>query len=368
MTFEEFGTLLSQICSRSSLAADRPLVWTVITNPHAGGFAIRSRRKKHFAQLKERAEAAKKKPERSGWASITSGGGKDKNHSGLILTSHSGHAGEITSALIKEAEAIAPQNGVRPFFLIITAGGDGTSRDTMHSLYLAPQILFEDFAVLRLPMGTGNDASDAEELDKALDLLIEPSTLAKQRVLQLKTESGKGPFCAFNILSVGGDAFVTHMTNKTKGKMPGDSYKIWVDLAALFYDIIYKVGYMTINAFDEEGREVKALNEKTLLLAVGESGRRTYGSRKLIFPDERNMCAVKQMPLTRKLVFKKLLPLGAHITMSESILWSAHSVRFSTENPILAQMDGETVRLEKADFPATIELTKPLIQILKKRV
>jgi hypothetical protein len=34
---------------------------------------------------------------------------------------------------------------------------------------------------------------------------------------------------------------------------------------------------------------------------------------------------------------------------------------------ILAQMDGETVPLQKEDFPAVIEITGPVIQVLKKR-
>ena len=42
MVFEEFGSLLAQICSRSLVALDRPLVWTIIANPRAGGFTIRS--------------------------------------------------------------------------------------------------------------------------------------------------------------------------------------------------------------------------------------------------------------------------------------------------------------------------------------
>ena len=190
--------------------------------------------------------------------------------------------------------------------------------------------------------------------------------LTRQRVLRLKTAGGKGPFLAFNILSVGLDAFVTHMTNKTKGTLPGDSYKIWVDLAALFYDCIYKVGCMAVRATDSNGETVKELKEKLLLLAVGESGRRTYGSHKWILPDDRNVCAMKQMPLLRKLALKGLFNYGTHIDKPEAILWNAAAVQFSAEHPLLAQMDGETVLLDKGDFPAVIELTEPVIPIIKK--
>ena len=40
-------------------------------------------------------------------------------------------------------------------------------------------------------------------------------------------------------------------------------------------------------------------------------------------------------------------------------------VEFSGLYPILAQMDGETVLLEPEDFPAAIELSEPVIPVLK---
>ena len=285
---------------------------------------------------------------------------------GIISTRVAGDAKEFTIALVNEAsENLQVLAGERPFFLIITAGGDGTSLEVMTGLYEAPAEVRQDFAILRLPMGTGNDGADAFDLDKALALIIEESKVHRQRALRLIPASGKGSFLAFNILSVGLDAFVTHMTNRMKGRLPGDSYKLWVDIAALFYDRIYKVDFMDVRGIDDQGKEVMAFREKLLLLAVGESGRRSYGSRKWILPDERNICAVKQMSLIRKLALKGLLPYGTHVDKPESILWNARRVEFNSQYPLLAQMDGETVLLEKEDFPAVIELTEPVIPILK---
>jgi diacylglycerol kinase family enzyme len=216
-------------------------------------------------------------------------------------------------------------------------------------------------------MGTGNDGADGRELPPVLDRLICPSTVEYARALRLTTANPrKGPFLAFNILSVGLDAFVTHMTNKMKGKLPGDSYKLWVDIASLLYDRIYKVGPMDLAAFDEAGRPVASLSEKVLLLAVGASGHRTYGSQKNILPDDRNVCVVEQMPLLRKVALKALFGTGEHIHKPESRLFNAHRVEFRGEHPILAQMDGETVLLQPEDFPAAIELTELAIPVLKR--
>jgi len=365
---EEFGSLLSEICRHSPLASGRPLLRTIIINPMAGGFTIRSRWTKHYAMLKA-CVGKTGSPRDSSNPSQTALAEGGLGSLAVIPTRARGHASEITDALIKEASGTAGMpEGKRPFHLIIAAGGDGTSLEVMTSLYHAPAELRRDFAVLRLPMGTGNDGADAWDLDKALDLIIFKSELREQRALRLTTASGKGPFLAFNILSVGADAFVTHMTNKMKGKLPGDSYKLWVDVASLLYDRIYKVGLMDVRATDGNGKEVMVLKEKLLLLAVGESGRRSYGSRNWIIPDERNVCAIKQMPLFKKLSLKGDFATGRHVNKSEAILWNADRVVFSAQYPILAQMDGETVLLEGNDFPAVIELTGPVIPVLKNNV
>ena len=364
MAYEEFGAFISEICMHSPLAEGRPLLWTVIVNPKSGGFTIKSRWKKHKTKLEECVRQAKANPLRSeigsGPSKTALKHGESLGGMGLVLTKEAGHAKELTDALINEAAA-----DTRPFYLIITAGGDGTSLEVMTSLYRAGDEVRKNFAILRLPMGTGNDGSDAWELDKALELIIKPSEVRLQRALRLITASGKDPFLAFNILSVGIDAFVTHMTNRMKGKLPGDSYKLWVDIASLLYDMIYKVDFMDVRAVNAEGRKVKRLNEKLLLLAVGESGRRTYGSHKWILPDGRNICAIKQMPIYRKLAFKEFFKTGSHIDKPEAILWNADSVEFSARHPLLAQMDGETVLLENEDYPAKIELTVPVIPVLK---
>ncbi|MCL2833250.1 MAG: diacylglycerol kinase [Treponema sp.] len=368
---------LAEICARSLIAEGRELFWTIIANPKAGGFTIKTRAKKHYSQLTQCVSAAVSNP-----AQIRRSPSKtaSRNKYGLILTNGKGHAEKITEALIKEAagsnEAAGSKEAAgtpgeanknpKPLFLIITAGGDGTSLDVLSTILKAPAEIRSCFAVLRLPMGTGNDGADAFELDQALRLIIEPSEIFYRRSLRLVTSTPeKGPYPAFNILSVGLDAFVTHMTNKMKGKLPGDFYKLWVDIASLFYDRIYKVGPMEVRACDDSNAEVKKFKDTMLLLAMGESGHRSYGSHNFILPDDRNVCAVKQMPLMRKIAFKNLVAASEHVTQPESILFNASRVEITCENPILAQMDGETVLLQKNDFPVAIELTEPVIPVLR---
>jgi diacylglycerol kinase family enzyme len=390
MDMELFASLMEDICAHTRTAPGRIIKWTIIANPTAGGFTIRSRWRKHHGTLTAAAEKAAANPIRKGSGpsrtALETGGDGTPGSRGLIQTTGPGHGRKITEALIAEAQsesAPAEKKRGRPaaatpesFYLVITAGGDGTSLEVLSALYHAPAGLRSRFAVVRLPMGTGNDGADGVEgdkpadLGKALDLLILPVKTALSRALRLVTApSGtakdKGPFLAFNILSVGLDAFVTHMTNRMKGGLPGDSYKLWVDIAALLYDRLYRIDFLDVRALDERGRELKSFREKILLLAVGISGHRTYGSHKRILPDDRNVCAVKQMPLLRKVALKGLFTTGAHAQKPESILFSARRVEFSGLHPILAQMDGETVLLQKEDFPAAIELTDPVIPVLR---
>ena len=374
---QEFGTLFSEILTHSLAAPGKPLRWTIIANPSAGGFTINKRWKKHQEALEKTLQIARNNPVRSDACpsafckALTENPPDSKSPTGeygvygLAPTTGPGNAAEICKALLQE------MNGEKEaFYLFITAGGDGTSLEALQVLYHAAPALLSRLAIIRLPLGTGNDGAEAWELEDALKLLINPTRIESSRGIKLSTVSGKTwpdgePFLAFNILSVGLDAFVTHMTNKMKGKLPGDSYKLWVDVAALLYDIIYKVDVMEVRGYDEKNTEIKSFREILLLCALGISGKRTYGSHKMILPDERNVCAIKQTSLFRKIKLKNLFSNGGHAGKPESILFNAVRIEISGKQPILAQMDGETVMLEKTDFPIVIELTKPVIPILK---
>jgi diacylglycerol kinase family enzyme len=376
MKLDDFAAGIWEICTHTPLMPGRPFRWIIIANPKAGGFTLPYRWNRHHRCLREYAAKAKVFSRRTNafpaCTALDEGEDSSLNSLGLIPTRFPGHASKIVEELLQEAstETGAGSSGLRAFYLIICAGGDGTTLESLTPFYYAAPEIRENFAVLRLPMGTGNDGADARELGGALDLLLSPVRIEPARALRLTTSTpGKGPFLAFNILSVGLDAFVTHMTNKMKGNLPGNSYKFWVDIASLLYDRIYTVGPLDVRIFDEGTgmeEEGRFLREITLLLAMGVSGRRTYGANKRILPDDRNVCLLRQMSLFRKLALKGLFSTGSHVDKPESLLFNARRVEFQGEYPILAQMDGETTLLQPGDFPAAIELTEPVIPILKK--
>jgi diacylglycerol kinase family enzyme len=327
----------------------------VILNPTAGGFIIKSKWKSHVETLKKYQEKAQANPKRQMYKNVI-----------LNITEGENSTSEITKSLIERAEKDST-----PFYLIISAGGDGTHKEVMNTLFTASASVRKNMAVLRLPMGTGNDGADSPTMEAALDLLLNPAHVEFAPAVQLITAKGgssegkKQNFLAFNILSVGLDAYVTHMTNLKKGKTPGDRYKFWVDMAALFYENKYKVDFFGVRASDDKNKELLSFREKLLLLAMGVSGRRTYGSQQHILPDDRNVCGIKKLPFFRKLKIKGQVLKGKHANNSDALLFNAHRLEINYSHPILAQMDGETVLLQPDDFPAVMTLTSPVIPLLK---
>jgi len=375
MSVPEFAADFAAIVSRSPLAPDRPLRWTLIANPYAGGFTIASRWKRHRKTLKAHATEALKRPPRpagaepSRTARESEPGERSLGALGLIPTQRPKHAGELVRLLLEEAAqeaATATKGTVLPLHLLVTAGGDGTSHEALSALFVAQEELRSRFVVLRLPMGTGNDGADARELSATLDLISKPSRIDLMPAVRLSTSTpGKGPFLAFNILSVGLDAYVTHKTNQMKGKLPGDSYRLWVDIATLFYDRIYEVAPMKVEALDATGAVIRSFRQEILLAAFGVSGNRCYGANKPILPDERNVCVIPQMSLFKKIALKPKITSGHHAKLAEIMLFSTHKLVLDYDKPILSQTDGEVVALDPCDFPITMELTEKGLPVLR---
>jgi len=348
-----FALALTHLCERSLVSPGRPLRCILVVNPTAGRFTIKSKWDESVEILKNIMEKTQDNPKRQIHKTVI-----------LNLTDGEGSAKKITKVFIDKAE-----KEPIPFYLIISAGGDGTHCEVMQAVYEASANVRSNMAVFRLPMGTGNDNADSTSLEDALGFLINPVKVEFSPAVRLTTAqngslSQKGPFLAFNILSVGLDAYVTHMTNKKRKS--DDSYNRWLNIAALFYGCKYKIDNFIVNALDDKNNRVLSFKEKLLLLAMGVSGHRTYGRQQRILPDNYNVCGIRQMPLFRKLAVKSLVTKGEHINSSGVISFNANRLEFSCRHRILAQMDGETVLLKPDDFPAVMELTSPIIPLLKK--
>ncbi len=354
MDLSRFADGLRGLVEKTHLFGSEDVETVLIANPRAGGF---SRPTRATAAMRDLAVAVAES------AGLEKRGGKLSWRT--VQTTGSKHATRLAALYIEES-AMKPGSS----WLIILACGDGTSLEFLDELSRAPDELRNRFTVLRLPMGTGNDGSDGRELSDSLSRLVGKGVIAIQPVLRVIPAPGGpaasrapgGEWRSFNIASVGIDAFVTHMTNRLKSSLPGDSYKLMVDLASVFYDRIYPPRHMTVLARDAQGAELSRRAGLFLFVAMGISGNRTYGSNKPILPDADNVCAVNQMPLLRKLALKDPMTLGRIREFPEAKLFSAESLEISYADRILVQMDGEAELLIAEDFPLRIEKTAPLIR------
>lgn len=348
---EELATSIYRLLERSPAFPGESMAVDLVANPKAGGFVRPAYSKRHAAALADLEAKAAAMPRRGTPVSLR-----------LHLTERSGHASEIARGIVEDARR-DPAASRR---IVMTAGGDGTSLEAATSLVELPEPERSRFAILRLPMGTGNDGSDGRELGPCLGRLLGPMAYEARPALRVvpRGEGGKRPMWSFNIASVGLDAFVCEMTNKLKAIFPGDFFKFWVDVSSIFYDRIWPPAPMSVAAFDSAGAQVDSFEEPCLLVAVGASGHRTYGSNTPIFPDDDNVCSIRQMPLFKKLALKERLTTGRHRGLDIVRLFSATRVRIDYGERILLQREGEVTTLEPADFPLEMQVTKPIYNVL----
>jgi diacylglycerol kinase family enzyme len=332
---------LNTILAHSPVFSDKSLIVDVIANPKAGGFSRIHHSKKRFNELKEMVKRAVSLPKRASPFSLK-----------LHLTERCGHAAAIVQRILDHS----PSNGKDSYHLIMTAGGDGTSLETAERLSKLPESEKDRFGIVRLPFGTGNDGSEGRTLIVALERLLGPARFERRPALCVtpNEDGGALPRYSFNIASIGLDAYVADMTNRLKRAFPGDSYKFWVNVGTLFYDRVYNVVEMGLKAWNKE----KLLFDSKcprLLVAMGASGNRQYGSNKKILPTEDNCVAVAQTNLFRKLVLKGPIEHGRHENIPELVHFTADKLLIEYSERVPLQCDGETEILAKCDFPLTIE-------------
>jgi diacylglycerol kinase family enzyme len=342
---EELAEGLSYLVDRAPALPGRLAGSLLVANPNAGGFTRPSFSRLRRAELLElRARAA----------SLPIVGGRPRLEA--HLTKKPTHAAELA----REFFAAARSSGLREgeFRLVMPAGGDGTSFEVLTSLMQLPIEERRHYIVLRLPFGTGNDGSDGRDLRACLGRLFGPCVAAANTAILASPNpgGGKSPIWSFNIASFGVDAFIARMTNRLKNAFPGDSYKLWVDLASVFYDLAWPSRELRLRAYSAGGERTRDFARRLLLVAMGASGRRQYGSNKAILPDEDNVCAVSQMTLFRKLAAKDPLQSGRHRGLPEVDLFSAQRLEIEYGDRILFQADGEITRFDAEDFPLAMEL------------
>lgn len=307
-----------------------------IANTHAGTH----RRRKRAILVAERLEAE--------------GRGKSRIDHPIAWTSTTEEAIDVVKNGLHGSEARSA-----PSTIVVTLGGDGT-----HNHCLAAGVGEPDrFSFLRIPLGSGNDATTTASLEEFLSSLKDP--LHEQWIPAVEIvsqEETRRPLFAFNIASVGIDAFITAMHDRWRGILPGNTYRLLVNLAVLRYERIVDLRACRLTILDRDGTLHDAGEAVRTLIAFGATGHRTYGDHMNVLPGEENLCVMGNAGLRDKLRMKRLFFRGEHIDDPISTMYRAQELRIEYDGRLPLQMDGETIWLEPSSFPIRMRVRERAVR------
>lgn len=248
--------------------------------------------------------------------------------------------------------------------LVLVAGGDGTALGVFTGFLDLPEDTRRGSLLFRLPLGTGNDAADAPDLESAFHLLRGEGR--PQAVQAVKVTAPNHPArLAFNIAGAGMDAYVANLTNRLKKWLPGDSYRLMVDVATLFYETSVNLGPYKLVITAPDG-QVETLEGRYLLTPFGASGYRRYGSGMKILPGPENLCLGSAVNLLTKLSYRQPIYEGTHAKLKGIRLVQAQKLEIHYNRRLPVQCDGECFWLEPGDFPLVMEILPTDLSVLAK--
>lgn len=266
---------------------------------------------------------------------------------------------EIAGEMIHEGREASPR-------LILSMGGDGTHLEILSSLLDLPEDLRKKITVFRLPLGTGNDGADAGSMTEAARIFLLGASPKELEAIKISPRNSES-FYAFNIVSLGIDAFVSRMSNLLKGKLPGDSYKLAANAATLLYRPLYGADPMELELYGD-GQGPHHIRGRYLLAAFGVSGGRTYGNKKKILPGEENLCVIRNRSLRQIIALKPLLFSGRHIREEGVEIRKARGINISYGRRIWLQTDGEDRIMGPENFPCRMDVIKTGIFYLQEKM
>ena len=379
LTPQDIAECISALVARNKLWNNKKVYLYFIANKTAGCFT-NSRKSEHLKKYFSSAlSEVKALPECAASVSYK-----------IFSTEYAGHAKDLTQSVVSQLIATDEPDAES---LIVTAGGDGTSLEVQSALFKEAMqgpkhndAIMNHITILRLPLGTGNDGTDGHSISETIELLKGGLVFANDRAVRIYPENepseeavracGKEPskYCdenfrapwyAFNIASMGLDAYVVYMTNTMKKKLPGNFYHFCVPLSGLVYDKDFPTGTAKIELFENKETKSGEISVPLMLMAFGASGNRVYGGGHKVLPDSNNLCVAPKISLWTLLKENHRFVDGSFKGTPLATLHTVEKIRVSYDKPVLLQCDGETVMLSPAHFPIIIELTEPCLRVLK---
>ena len=349
---KRYAQAVSQL---NSFSRSSTCIIDTIVNPVAGSFRRRRTLQKIVDELEQRlhllrAKYAKKKIEINN----------------IHITQYGGHERKIVDDII-ESESRQRNNVER---LIVAAGGDGMSNHICSSLLHADQKVLNSIKLLRFPLGTGNDCSDAKTYEDAYDLILGTQKTVEIDALEIVTGQTllTPPLYTFNVASIGLDAYITYLTNLFRRIIPGRTYKVLVNVGTLFYRHTFKPDAFDI-AIWNRNRMISRIQKKITMFVAGVSGMRTYGGRIPVLPGQDNVCVVDEMSVRGQLKSKRSFYEGKHEQLPEVSFYSADNIVVDYHgNRIPLQVDGEDYVFQNKQFPLSMKSIRTGIRVIARSI
>ena len=233
----------------------------------------------------------------------------------------------------------------------VSFGGDGTHNRIMSAFVGEDRLMF-----YRLPAGTGNDA-----VGNDLGSLILRGTISASpyRLGTVEVTTRSQRFYAFNIASVGLDAYIAATRNRMQSIMPRNAYRVATNISVLWYERI--VG-LTDSELWIDG-VVQPVGRR-MLVAMGADAPRTYGNHMLVLPGCENVCEIGPVTLVKRLRLKRLFLDGRHVAEPEVRMHRATTLSLEYDRDLPIQMDGEAVQLTAEQFPLRMRVVPESIRVI----
>lgn len=351
---KEFGNLLEELLKETTLFPGENILFEVFFNPASG---VLSSHKKHNELLQSmkglshryegELEYAKSAPARSIEVNMHQTQSRSQSLKAIL---------KGVDRLTKVAESCRP--------VLVLAGGDGFHKDCITEIIQRNSADLGKFILYRLPLGTGNDTPLETDVAKALNILFTQNDEKKDSLISVSAKGRERDY-ALNVTSFGLDAYVGLFTEKWKGKISGDIYKVLVDFAALFYDFYHRTRISTITVFPSEKKRPPVYIKKRVFLNVfGRKGHTTYGGDKKILPGSENLMVTGYFHIPGRIMLKGMFMKGTHTKLKRVDFFNSDKMILDYPVPLLMELDGEVTHLKRDNFPVTIERLPHWLRVL----
>ncbi|MFP4205931.1 MAG: diacylglycerol/lipid kinase family protein [Spirochaetaceae bacterium] len=330
-----FAECIARILRYSRVIPEEPLSVDLIINTRAGVLSHGTRFRR-VCRVVRRFEAGLRDPVHSA----------DSMTVHYHFTQYHGHARDIAGRILRSGLASGRHR------VVVSLGGDGTHGEILGVLARSDPKVQSRTLAFRLPLGSGNDGADAPDLETALQMLLYGPTVGEVAYLRIRTARGR-TLNAFNVASVGIDAFVTLVSLRLKHLLPRNVYRIAAAVSAAFYGLFLRPREMVCEIESRTDTPVPRAG-RFLLLAAAASAPRTYGSGMHILPGPENVCLVHRMSAVKIMRLKKLMYRGEHVRRPEVETFEAAAITLRYRRRLPFQADGEPLTLDPADFPLRI--------------